>query len=214
MARDAFRSMRHAFELLEREPAASQTAAHVFGVLAFFADGYDGTNIRPTNERVAAITGRSVRVVERAIAELLDLGELIRVNGSAHRGSAACYRLNFDKKARRPRRALGVEKARRPRRQSPPPTSAHHSDQGHATPAKAGSAHPPKDRRAEMLEAIRASEPAEIQALLSADKVHAALDRHGMSEADRAAVLAAAEERAALAPDVLEAIGQAFGAHT
>src|SRR3954453_7724204 len=118
MGRDPFRAAKRALELREREPEASPTAAHVLIVLAYFADGDDGTNIRPTNERVAAITGKSVRVVERAIAELLERGELIRVNGAAHRGSAACYRLNLQKS---PSSTSGyrAEKARRGRRQSP-----------------------------------------------------------------------------------------------
>lgn len=139
---DAFRAIRHGAELLDREPGASPTAAHVLLVLATFADGHDGRNIRPTNERVAAITGKSVRVVERAISELIELGELVRTNGPAHRGSAACYRLNLDKKARRPRRAIGGEKARRPRRESPSSTSAHLRDQGTAPRAAARYAAP------------------------------------------------------------------------
>jgi hypothetical protein len=137
--RDLFRSNRHALEIRERAPGASPTAAHVLLVLAHFADGHDGTNIRPGNERVAAITGKSLPVIERAIRELLDLGELIRVNGSAHRGSAACYRLNLSKRPSSTT-AFSGEKGHRPRRQRPSSTMAHPSDQDAAALADARSA--------------------------------------------------------------------------
>jgi DNA-binding MarR family transcriptional regulator len=95
----AFRAVKHARRALERAPYLSPTAAHVLLVAATFGDGRTGANIRPSTQTLAGLTGYSRRTIARALAELQEADELIRVNGPAHRGSAACYRLNLTRKA-------------------------------------------------------------------------------------------------------------------
>jgi hypothetical protein len=117
MAGDAYAPLRHARELRLRHPTVSRGAAELYLLMATFANP-DGSSIRPTNELLARLAGKTERTVERAIAELLLLqpAELIRTNGPAHKGSAACYSMPLS-----PTVASGFEtrKARQQRRESP-----------------------------------------------------------------------------------------------
>jgi len=87
---DAFRTIRAARALTERHPDAPTSVATVALTLATFANGRTGTSIRPGFDRVAAITGLHEQTVKRAVAWLVERGELRRDN-TARPGSAACF---------------------------------------------------------------------------------------------------------------------------
>lgn len=101
--RDAFSAINRARTLCDRhddpglpDVVKASAVAQVFSVLATFADGDTGRNARPSTARLMAITYLSRPTVTRALARLVDLGEIARTSGAAHRGSAACYTINLE----------------------------------------------------------------------------------------------------------------------
>jgi hypothetical protein len=82
--------MQRARSLRERHPDASPSLVAVALAAATFADGPTGTMIRPSHDRLAAITGLSVPRVHKLMQRLVKIGELRR-DKQAWRGSAACY---------------------------------------------------------------------------------------------------------------------------
>jgi hypothetical protein len=87
---DAFATIRRARSLRERQPDAPASTVLVALVLATYANGRTGTNIRPGLELVADLTGVTLRQVRRHVAWLEERGELRR-DKEGHRGSAACF---------------------------------------------------------------------------------------------------------------------------
>jgi hypothetical protein len=86
----AFDAIRRARSLRERHPDAPDSVAHVFLVLATYADGRTGRSARPGRERLAHDTGLSLSAINRAVRWLIDRDELRR-DYRGHRGSASCY---------------------------------------------------------------------------------------------------------------------------
>ena len=90
METDAFSTLRRARSLHERHPHAPSSVLHVALVMATYADGRTGRNIRPGYENLARATGLHIQTVKRAIGWLERHGELWRVK-EGHNGSAACF---------------------------------------------------------------------------------------------------------------------------
>jgi hypothetical protein len=87
---DAFATIRRARSLRERHPDAPLSAVLVALVMATYANGATGTSIRPGTDRLVDETGLDRRTIQRAIAWLVERGELRR-DKPGHRGSAACF---------------------------------------------------------------------------------------------------------------------------
>jgi Helix-turn-helix domain len=94
----AFDVIRWARDVRRRHPDLSPAAAHVYLVMATYADGRTGGDIRPSYATVADLTGHHMLTVRRAVHRLIALGELERVGGGNGRGSAALFRIPMPKK--------------------------------------------------------------------------------------------------------------------
>ena len=92
---DAFTTIRHARDLKRRHPKAPRSAAHVLLVLATYANGRTGSNIRPGHELVEEHVGLERNAVRLAIQWLIEHGELRR-DKPGHNGSAAHYTIPLD----------------------------------------------------------------------------------------------------------------------
>ena len=90
MKPNAYTTMQRARSIRERHPDASPSLVAVALAMATFADGATGTSIRPGHDRIAAITGLSVKTVHNLVPWLVRRGELRR-DKPAWPGSAACY---------------------------------------------------------------------------------------------------------------------------
>jgi hypothetical protein len=90
MKPNAYTTMQRARSLRERQPDASPSHVAIAVIMASFADGPTGTSIRPGVDRVAELTGLTLRTVQRGIRWLEERGELRR-DKNGWRGSAACF---------------------------------------------------------------------------------------------------------------------------
>lgn len=96
MSRDAFSTIRAAMSMPERHPEALPSVCQVALVMATFATGQTGADIRPGLSRLVELTHLDRGTVRRAIKWLEKHGEIRRVkDGRSARGNVKAQAAEF-----------------------------------------------------------------------------------------------------------------------